>query len=97
MASGSNSTPCRRTCSSQFVERKLNENGVAKVIPSAETLAETFTTFKRGRLAQAALKAELERLNAEPVDVPADLEAGEGPSGGKPGRDMGQRRQGDHR
>jgi hypothetical protein len=58
----------------QFVERKLNENGVAKVIPSAEMLAEAFTTFKRGRLAYAALKAELERLNKEPVDVPADLE-----------------------
>ena len=57
-----------------FVERKLDENGVAKVIPSAEMLAEAFTTFKRGRLAYAALKAELERLNKEPVDVPADLE-----------------------
>jgi hypothetical protein len=57
----------------QFVERKLNENGVAKVIPSAEMLAEAFTTFERGRLAYEALKAELERLNKEPVDVPADL------------------------
>jgi len=57
----------------QFVERKLNENGVAKVIPLAEKLAEAFTTFERGRLAHAALKAELERLNKEPVDVPADL------------------------
>ena len=47
----------------QFVERKLNENGVANVIPSAEMLAEAFTTFERGRLACAALKAELERLN----------------------------------
>jgi hypothetical protein len=57
----------------QFVERKLNENGVAKVIPSAEMLAEAFATFERGRLAYEALKAELERLNKEPVDVPADL------------------------
>ena len=58
----------------EFVERKLNENGVAKVIPTAEKLAEAFTTFKRGRLAYEALKAEVERLNKEPVDVPADLE-----------------------
>ena len=58
----------------EFVERKLNENGVAKVIPSAEMLGGAFTTFKRGRLAYAALKAEFERLNKEPVDVPADLE-----------------------
>jgi hypothetical protein len=57
----------------QFVERKLDENGVAKVIPSTELLAEAFTTFERGRLAYQALRAELERLNKEPVEVPADL------------------------
>jgi hypothetical protein len=57
----------------EFVERKLIEHGVAKVIPPAEMLAEAFTTFERGRLAYEALKAELERLNKEPVDVPADL------------------------
>ena len=58
-----------------FVERKLTANGVAKVIPSAETLAETFATFKRGAMAEKALKAELERLNAKPVRTPANLEA----------------------
>jgi hypothetical protein len=57
----------------QFVERKLNEHGVAKVIPSADMLTEAFTTFKRGRAAYEALRAELERLNKEPVNVPADL------------------------
>jgi hypothetical protein len=57
----------------QFVERKLDENHVAKVIPSAEKLAEAFTTFERGRRAYEALRAELERLNKEPVEVPADL------------------------
>ena len=57
-----------------FVERKLNENGVAKVIPSADTLAKTFATFKRGAMAEKALKAELERLNAKPVKTPANLE-----------------------
>jgi hypothetical protein len=58
----------------EFVERKLNENDIVKVIPSAEKLAEAFTTFERGRLVYAALKAEVERLNKEPVDVPVDLE-----------------------
>ena len=58
-----------------FVERKLNEHGVAKVVPPPSTLAETFTAFKRGAAAQAALKAEMARLNAEPVDVPSDLDA----------------------
>jgi hypothetical protein len=57
-----------------FVERKLNENGVAKVIPSADTLANTFATFKRGAMAEKALKAELARLNAQPVKTPANLE-----------------------
>ena len=58
----------------EFVERKLNENGVAKVIPSADTLANTFATFKRGAMAEKALKAELARLNAQPVKTPANLE-----------------------
>jgi hypothetical protein len=58
-----------------FVERKLTAHGVAKVIPTRETLAETFATFKRGAAAEKALKAELERLNASPVRTPRDLEA----------------------
>jgi hypothetical protein len=57
-----------------FVERKLTENGVAKVIPSADTLANTFATFKRGAMAEKALKAELARLNAQPVKTPPNLE-----------------------
>jgi hypothetical protein len=58
-----------------FVRRKLAEHGAAKVIPSSEMLTEAFTAFKRGAMAKAALEAELERLNAEPVVVPADLDA----------------------
>ena len=58
-----------------FVERGLTAHGVAKVIPTPETLAETFATFKRGAMAEKALKAELERLNAKPVRTPRDLEA----------------------
>lgn len=58
----------------RFVEDKLSEHGVAKVVPAAETLAETYAAFKRGEMARQALKVELERLNAEPVDIPADLE-----------------------
>jgi hypothetical protein len=45
------------------------------VIPTPETLAETFATFKRGAMAEKALKAELARLNAKPVRTPRDLEA----------------------
>jgi hypothetical protein len=57
-----------------FVERKLTANGVAKVSPSADTLAKTFATFKRGAMAEKALKAELARLNAQPVKTPPNLE-----------------------
>jgi DNA topoisomerase VI subunit B len=56
-----------------FVERKLNEHGVAKVVPGSELLARTYTSLRRGALATRALEAELARLNTEPVDVPGDL------------------------
>ena len=40
-----------------FVERKLTEHGAAKVVPSAETLAETYAAFKRGAMAQAGARS----------------------------------------
>ena len=58
-----------------FVERKLTANGVAKVIPSADTLAQTFATFKRGAMAEKAFGAQLQRLNAKTIKTPANLEA----------------------
>jgi DNA topoisomerase VI subunit B len=57
-----------------FVERKLEEHGVAKVVPNTDLLAETYTAFRRSALATSALRAELARLNASLVDVPTDLE-----------------------
>jgi hypothetical protein len=56
-----------------FVEEKLRENDVAKVVPDAATLARTFTAMVHGAQARAAFAATLERVNAEPVDVPPDL------------------------
>jgi Histidine kinase-, DNA gyrase B-, and HSP90-like ATPase len=56
-----------------FVERKLTGHGLRKVIPAAETLAETYAAFKRSQMAAEALEAELARLNATPVDTPAEL------------------------
>ena len=58
-----------------FVERKLEEHGIAKVIPPQTTLAEAFIAFRRGAAAQAALEAEMARLNVEPVEVLSDLDA----------------------
>jgi len=58
----------------RFVEDKLRENGVTKVVPPPETLAKTFSAIRLGGEAARALEAELARLNAEPVATPADLE-----------------------
>jgi hypothetical protein len=44
------------------------------VTPSPETLNQTYAAFRRGALARRVLEAQLEQLNAEPVDVPDDLE-----------------------
>jgi hypothetical protein len=57
----------------QFIVDKLSERGVAKVTPSPDTLAETYAAYKRGAMAQQTLDAELARLNAVLVEVPADL------------------------
>jgi hypothetical protein len=58
----------------RFVEDKLVENGVTKVMPPIATLAEAYAALRRGAEAARALEAELARLNAEPVATPADLE-----------------------
>ena len=56
-----------------FVERKLEEHGVEKVIPDGETLEATYAAMTRSARAKKALRAELERINAEPIESPADL------------------------
>ena len=57
-----------------FVERKLTAHGLGKVVPSPAMLGETYVAFKRGAEAQKVLEAELARLNAMPVKVPANLD-----------------------
>ena len=57
----------------QFVEDGLRAHGVAKVVPDAALLAETYTAMKRGAAAKVALRAELERLTGEAVETPPDL------------------------
>ena len=58
----------------QFVEDKLNEHGVAKVVPELATLASTYAAFRRGARARRALEADLARLNDTTIETPADLE-----------------------
>jgi hypothetical protein len=62
-----------------FVERKLQQHGIGKVIPSKEMLASTFQMFvKSDRLSEAfdEVKEQLGDVDDEaPITVPDDLEA----------------------
>jgi hypothetical protein len=54
-----------------YVERKLEENGVRKVVPDAATLAEAYRTFVRGEEIRRLIAPELAKPND--VRVPKDL------------------------
>ena len=61
-----------------FVESKLKQHGIGKVIPDAETLASTYQMFAASdRLSEAfdELKEKLEDKDQETINVPDDLEA----------------------
>jgi hypothetical protein len=59
-----------------FVERKLKEHGVKKVLPDADTLAEAYEVFvKSDRVAEAfeEMKNELEADDEAPIEAPKNL------------------------
>jgi DNA topoisomerase VI subunit B len=56
-----------------FIEDKLEEHGLGKVTPDAVALGAAYATFVRANRIRARLGPEIDRLNAEPVDVPGDL------------------------
>jgi hypothetical protein len=56
-----------------FVERKLCESGVAKLVPDQDLLASVYLGFKRGRRLRQAV-AKLDAIDMTNVKVPADLE-----------------------
>jgi len=61
-----------------FVEAKLQQHGIKKVIPNRDTLADTYREFAASdRLSEAIeeLKERLEQESESPIEVPADLEA----------------------
>jgi hypothetical protein len=61
-----------------FVEFKLQQHGIKKVIPDRGTLTETYREFTASdRLSEAfdELKERLEQETERPIEVPADLEA----------------------
>ena len=57
-----------------FVERKLTEHGIKKVIPDNDRLEEAFRLFARGERIRQAVGEAIEALEDEEIDVPGDLE-----------------------
>ena len=55
-----------------FVERKLQENGVRKVVPKKADLIEAFNLFKNGERIRKLVEAEIAKPNG--AAVPADLD-----------------------
>jgi hypothetical protein len=58
-----------------FVERKLTEAGIAKVVPPADQLAKAFSLFVRSRRIEAIVDEAIEELDDEEIAAPADLGA----------------------
>jgi hypothetical protein len=61
-----------------FVEAKLQQHGIKKVIPNRNTLTDTYREFATSdKLSEAfdELKESLEEETESPIEVPADLEA----------------------
>jgi len=54
-----------------FIERKLKENGVTKIVPEQELLAEIYTGMERGRRLEEAAE-DLEKIDMEDFEPPKD-------------------------
>jgi hypothetical protein len=57
-----------------FVERKLRQHGIKKVIPEKEQLADAYKLFVRSARIEKIITAELEKDFDKNVEVPDDLE-----------------------
>ena len=57
-----------------FIERKLTEHGVKKVVPTKAILADTYRTLAQGREAEKIIKRELKKLDGSArIVVPPNL------------------------
>jgi hypothetical protein len=56
-----------------FVERKLKENGVAKIVPDRELLAKVYAGVERGRRLEEAVE-KLDEIDMDDFKAPMDLE-----------------------
>ncbi len=56
-----------------FLERKFQENGIAKIVPDQDLLAEVYTGFERGRRLEEAVE-NLDEINMKDFRPPRDLQ-----------------------
>src|SRR6266436_6401432 len=56
-----------------FVERKLLENGVAKIVPDGDLLDRVYTSIERGRRLEDGAE-KLDAINTKDIKPPVDLE-----------------------
>jgi DNA topoisomerase 6 subunit A-like protein len=56
-----------------FVERKLHEHGIGKIVPDSKLLAETYAAIERGRRLKEAVEELGEKIAPENAGAPADL------------------------
>jgi hypothetical protein len=56
-----------------FVERKLRQHGIAKIVPDKELLAEAYARMERGRRLEEAVES-LKEIDTRDVEPPEDLE-----------------------
>jgi hypothetical protein len=59
----------------QFIEDKLEENGIEKIVPSAEKLAEAYRLFDRDAKVQKVVDEAVKNMpKEEDAEIPGDLE-----------------------
>jgi hypothetical protein len=56
-----------------FVERKLLDNGVSKIVPDGDLLDSVYTSLERGRRLEDAAE-KLDAINTKDIKPPVDLE-----------------------
>jgi hypothetical protein len=59
-----------------WIERKLKEHGISKVMPTDETLADAYRRMRRQAVVQEHIDKALKELGNETSPVPVDLRAG---------------------
>jgi hypothetical protein len=57
-----------------FVERKLRQNGIAKIVPDQDLLAEVYAGLERGRRLEEAAKTLDEEIDMDDFKAPKDLQ-----------------------